>query len=50
MKAIIVLSITCFVLCIGLLWCIHSIHCLCRAIDSILETTAVHDKILGLEK
>ena len=50
MKAIIILSIICFVLFLGLLWCISSIHNLCGAIKSILETMRVYDKMLGLEE
>ena len=50
MKAIIILSIICFILFLGLLWCISSIHSLCETIKSILEIMRVYDKILGLEK
>ena len=50
MKAIIILSIICFILFLGLLWCISSIHNLCGAIKSILETMRVYDKMLGLEE
>ena len=49
MKAIIILSVVCFILFLGLLWCISSIHNLCGAIKSILETMKVYDKMLGLE-
>lgn len=50
MIAIIVLAIICFILFLGLLWCINSIHNLCGAIKSILETMSVYDKMLGLEE
>ena len=49
MWAIIILSVVCFILFLGLLWCISSIHYLCGAIKSILETMRVYDKMLGLE-
>lgn len=50
MKAIIILSIICFILFLGILWCISSIHALCAAIQSILDMLKVHDKMLGLEE
>ena len=50
MTVVIILSIICFILFVGLLWCISSIHNLCGAIKAILETMSVYDKILGLEK
>ena len=51
MKALIILSVICFfILFLGLLWCITSIHKLCGAIESILETMKVYDKMLGLEE
>ena len=50
MKAMIILSIICFILFLGLLWCISAIHNLCRAIKSILETMRIYDKMLGLEE
>jgi uncharacterized membrane protein YoaK (UPF0700 family) len=50
MIAIIILAIISFILFLGLLWCISSIHCLCGAIKSILETMSVYDKMLGLEE
>ena len=50
MKAVMILSIICFILFLGLLWCISSIHGLCGAIKSILETMKVYDKMLGLEE
>lgn len=50
MKAIIFLSIICFILFLGLLWCISSIHNLCGAIEAILESMRVYRKVLGLEE
>lgn len=50
MKAIIILSIICFILFLGLLYCIRSIHALCGAIQAILDITKVHSKMLGLEE
>lgn len=50
MKAIIVLSVICFMLFLGLLWCISSIHNLCEAFKLILETMKDYDKMLGLEE
>jgi len=50
MKAVIILSIICLILFLGLLWCIISIHALCGALKSILETMGVYDKMLGLEE
>lgn len=50
MKAIILLSITCFILFLSLLWCIGSIHDLCGAIRAILEAMKVYNKMLGLEE
>jgi len=50
MKAIIILSVICFILFLGLLWCISSIRNLCGAIDSILKTMKDYDKVLGLEE
>ena len=50
MNAIIILSIICFILFLGLLWCIYSIHTLCGAIKSILKSMKVYDKMLGLEE
>lgn len=50
MKAVIILSIVCFILLLGLLWCVSSIHALCGAIRSILDTLGVHSKMLGLEE
>ncbi len=50
MKAIIILSVICFILFLGLLYCISAIHALCEAIKSILDTMGVYDKILGLEE
>ena len=50
MKAMIILSAICFVLFLGLLWCIDSIHKLCGAIKSILDMMSVYDKMLGLEE
>ena len=50
MKAIIILSIICFILFLGLLWCIVSIHNLCKAFKLIFETIKDYDKILGFEE
>ena len=50
MKAIIILSIVCSILFLGLLWCLSSIHDLCEAIKSILKSMKVYDKMLGLEE
>ena len=50
MKAIIILSVICGILFIGLIYCVYAIHQLCGAIQSILDITKVYDKILGLEE
>lgn len=50
MKAIVILAVVCFILFLGLLYCISSIHALCGAIDSILTMLRVHRKLLGLEE
>jgi len=49
MKAIVILSIICFILFLGLLWCISSIHKLCETINSIQKSMRDYDKVLGLE-
>lgn len=49
MVAMIILAIICFILFLGLLYCISSIHALCGAIQAILDTMSVYDKMLGLE-
>lgn len=50
MKAILILSVIVFLQFVSLFWCITSIHDLCGAIKSILETMSVYDKMLGLEE
>ena len=50
MKAIIILSVICGILFIGLIYCVCAIHQLCGAIQSILNITKVHSKMLGLEE
>ena len=49
MKAIIILSVICFILFLGLLLCIVSIYDLRKAFKLILETMKDYDKLLGLE-
>lgn len=49
MKVIIILSIICFILFLGLLWCIKSIRGIYRKVYSILREMALYDKMLGLE-
>lgn len=50
MKAIIILSVICGILFLGLIYCILSIHQLCGAIKSILDMTTDYNKLLGLEE
>lgn len=48
MKAMIILSVICGILFIGLIYCVSAIHQLCGAIQAILDITKVHSKMLGL--